>query len=327
MANRGTTSAAVAAFMLTVGILTPVQLILLPPMLLAERFMPGLGWVEIGLLGIWAAWLTSRILDDKQAPRWRQRLWRMFSIVFFLQLLLGIAGFEAFLMSGRLHLPVPAVIIGGPLFRGGGYFMPILLGATLVLAGPAWCSHLCYIGAWDDFAAKAMTSRPQPLPWWRNLARLGILVGVIGAALVLRHLGAPGALAGILAGLFGVAGLGVMVFASRRSGAMAHCSAFCPIGLVTTTLGRLNPFRIRIGRSCVLCGFCSPSCRYDALNAEHIARGRVGANCTLCGDCVGACHSSQMEYAFPGLSTRAAKVVHRVLVVSLHAVFLGLARL
>ena len=230
-------------------------------------------------------------------------------------------------MTGNLHVPVPAVIVAGPLFRGGGWFMPILLASTIVLVGPAWCSHLCYVGAWDDVAAKSMNQRPQPLPWWRNVVRLGILGGIIAITLALRLLGAPVVLAGILAGLFGVAGVGVMVFSSRCSGSMVHCSTFCPIGWITTTLGRLNPFRITIGSGCAVCGLCSSSCRYDALNLEHLEKGRVGANCTLCGDCLGACQLHELRYSFLGLSPHAAKVLFRVLAVSLHAVFLGLARM
>ena len=324
MARPGNTPAAVAAFVLTIGFMAPVQLFVDPPMIIAERFVPGAGWLEIVLLAAWAAWLTTRILDDRRSAVWRQRLWRLFSLVFFTQLLLGIAGIETLLMTGELHLPVPALVVGGPLYRGGGYFMPILVGATLLLVGPAWCSHLCYIGAWDDLAARSMISRPQPLNRWRNLLRFGILVGVIAVAIALRELGAPVALAAVLGGLFGIAGIGVMVFTSRRTGAMVHCATFCPVGWITTTLGRINPFRIKIDKGCAMCGLCIPSCRFDALNPVHLGEGRVGANCTLCGDCIGACHMSELSYAFPGLGPQGAKVLFRVLVISLHAAFMGI---
>ena len=38
--------------------------------------------------------------------------------------------------------------------RGGGLFMAILFSASVLLVGPAWCSWLCYIGAWDDRVAR-----------------------------------------------------------------------------------------------------------------------------------------------------------------------------
>ncbi|HDJ22855.1 MAG TPA: 4Fe-4S binding protein [Candidatus Aminicenantes bacterium] len=59
-----------------------------------------------------------------------------------------------FLMTGKLHLPVPALILAGPIYRGTLSFMLILFLVTIVLVGPAWCSHLCYVGAWDDIACR-----------------------------------------------------------------------------------------------------------------------------------------------------------------------------
>jgi hypothetical protein len=98
-------------------------------MLLAERFIPGLGWVEIALLSIYAAWITSRMANPAASPRWRARIWLFFSVVFFSQLVLGIAGVEECLMTGNLHLPIPALVVAGPIYRGGGYFMLLLHGA------------------------------------------------------------------------------------------------------------------------------------------------------------------------------------------------------
>ena len=75
--------------------------------------------------------------------------------MFFAQFVFGVAGVERLLMTGQLHVPVPAVVVAGPLYRGEGLFMPILFAATLLLVGPAWCSYLCYVGSWDGLAATA----------------------------------------------------------------------------------------------------------------------------------------------------------------------------
>ena len=72
---------------------------------------------------------------------------------FFGQLALGIFADPIFLMTGKLHLPIPAVILAGPLYRFEGLFMPILFISTLLLSGPAWCSQLCYFGAFDAWSA------------------------------------------------------------------------------------------------------------------------------------------------------------------------------
>ena len=114
-----------------------------PQVFLTERFLPGWAPLHILLAGFWASWVASRLGDRDAAPRTRLFIWRLFSVVFFVQLALGLAGYGLFLMTGNLHLPVPGMILAAPLYRGGGLFMPILFGVSVLLAGAAWCSHLC----------------------------------------------------------------------------------------------------------------------------------------------------------------------------------------
>jgi hypothetical protein len=47
----------------------------------------------------------------------------------------------------------------------------------------------------------------------------------------------------------------------------------------------------------------------------------------LCGDCVGRCRDAQIGYRFPGLQPLQARALFIVMVVGLHASFLGVARL
>lgn len=314
------------AFVLTAAALTAVQLASPHPLLLAERFLPGAGWVEALLLSAWAALVARKLLDPRTAPRWRLRIWTLFSVVFFAQLLLGLAGADQFLMTGRLHLPIPALIVAGPIYRGEGLFMPILFLATVLLVGPAWCSHLCYMGAWDGLAA-SHRKRPLPAGPHRRRIQLAVAALVVVVAAALRLAGADRGIATAFAAAFGVAGVGVMLLWSRRQGRMVHCTTWCPIGLLATTLGRLSPFRLRIARGCTDCGACLPSCRYDALSADDVRRGRPGPACTLCGDCVRPCPRSLVQYRFPGLSPTAARTLFLVLVASIHALFLGVARI
>ena len=132
-----------AIFILVAGLLALVQQVVPRPMLILERLAPGSGWIEVLALAVYGAWIGEKLLDVEQTAAWRRRLWWLFSAVFFTQLALGLGGLEQFLMTpGKLHLPVPALIAAGPLFRGERFFMPILFGTTLLLVGPAWCSHL-----------------------------------------------------------------------------------------------------------------------------------------------------------------------------------------
>lgn len=317
------------AFALCAGLLVLARDMAKTPVLLADRFWPGAGWLAILGFALYAAWLAGEFLEPGRHKVLRPRVWALFSAVFFGQLALGLAGADDFLMTGRLHLPVPALIAAGPIFRGGGLFMPILFAATLVLVGPAWCSHLCYIGAWDDQCSRRGPKKAGFVPRaWTLWGRAGALALVCAAALVLRWLEVPGATAALLAALFGLAGVGVMLLVSRRMGVMAHCTAFCPMGLIGNVLGRLVPWRVRIDRAtCTGCGSCARACRYSALTPPEIEAGKPGLPCTLCGDCIGACPHDSMAYRFPGLSPRRARAAFVTLLAALMGVFLGVARI
>lgn len=202
----------------------------------------------------------------------------------------------------------------------------LFLGTTL-LAGPIWCSYLCYLGAWDN--SLALTKRhSRRFPKWGSKIRWLNLFLMVLFALGLRMAGAGPALASVLAIVFGLTGVAVMVFVSRKKGYLAHCTLFCPLGSLAVLLGRLNPMRVRINRqTCDECMACVPSCRYGALNADLIRRRKVGINCTLCGDCMTSCPHHSLEYYFPGLGLKGSKVLFVVTMVTLHSTFLAFARI
>ena len=294
--------------------------------LLPDRFLPGSGWLLIIALGVYGAQLVGRMHGDTNTTTWRKRLWTLFSVVFFGQLLLGLAGLERLLMTGTLHLPVPALIGAGPLYRGEGLFMPILFTVTVILVGPAWCSHLCYIGAWDNLAAAARP-RATPLPPWNGRLRWIICLATMGSAYLLGRSDLPVTFAVLLGAAFGLCGVAVMLTWSRRSGTMMHCTVYCPMGLIANLLGRINPFRIHIGEGCTRCGRCARVCRYGALTPRDLDRRQAGLTCSLCGDCLASCRENHLAYRLPGLRGDTARAVFLVLIVSLHAIFLGVARI
>jgi polyferredoxin len=150
---------------------------------------------------------------------------------------------------------------------------------------------------------------------------------VVVAALVMRAFDVSGIHASLTALAFGAVGLGIMALVSRNRGYMAHCAAWCPLGLVAALGGKLSPFRIRIDDACTDCGGCTSSCRYDALRPEHVRRRSPGINCTLCGDCLASCRGGFIGYRFPWLSPGGARAAFIALVAALHAVFLGVARI
>jgi len=319
-------SVPVSTFLIILGTLIFLQYRINPPILLAERFINGGGWVEAVLLAFYGAWISWMMLDEGVSALWRRRIWTLFSFVFFLQLILGLVLDQRFLMSGELHLPVPAMIVAGPIYRTEGFFMPILYSATLLIVGPAWCSYLCYIGAWDNLVS-LKRNRPTVLPKWRHAARIVIAALVILTAVTLRISGAPIFVAAWLGAAFGIFGVFIMMVWSRLTGSMTHCVVYCPIGLVSNYLGKISPFRIKIHDGCTRCGACTPVCRYDSLNPEHLERKRVGINCTLCGDCLTRCKDRQLDYYFTGLSSVTARNLFIVLIIWWHTVALGVARI
>ncbi len=294
-------------------------------MLLAERFVPGSGWVEIALLAIYAGWLYGRMTDPVRQPVARRWAWRLFSVVFYGQLVVGLLGVERCLMTGKLHFPIPALIAVGPLYRGSGYFMLGLFLMTVLLVGPAWCSHLCYLGSLDDYLATRR--RPARLARWVPWARLGWAVVVLAGAWWLGRQGFPVVYAIVGAATLGIVGVAIMVAVSRPLGLMFHCTLFCPIHVLATILGRINPFRLEVGDGCTRCGICTLHCRYDALQPHHLERCKVGLSCTLCGDCLSSCRDGHLAYRFPGMGPIRSRELFLLLVVVLHGVFLGLARI
>jgi ferredoxin len=314
------------AFLLTVAGLALARERSSLEILLLDRFFPSGGWLIVFFLGWYGAWIVGKMLIPEDSGKWRRRVWAIFSAVFFLQLLLGLFGFDRFLMTGQLHLPVPALIAAGPLYRGDGFFMLILFAVTLLIVGPAWCSHLCYIGAWDNWAA-TRKKNPSGLPGWTGTARWLICLAVLGMAVLLGRKGSSPTSALVIAAIFGLVGVFVMLLWSRRSGTMSHCTVYCPMGLLADIFGKINPWRIRIQPECSKCGGCSRFCRYGALDAGAIDKQQAGFRCTLCGDCIAACPQGHLYYSFPGVGGKAARSAFIVVIVVLHAIFLGVARL
>jgi ferredoxin-type protein NapH len=313
-------------FLATTFLLTFVQLKVENPMLLLERFVEGGGWFEIGLIGLYGAMVIYHMQDPLKVSRWRKYTWFAFSVVFFSQLLLGLLVSDRFLMSGKLHLPVPMMILAGPIYRGQISVMPILFISTVILSGPAWCSHLCYFGGVDNLAAGGKLKRTPIRNKWALKSTVALLV--IFSAVVLRVFQVPVMAATLVAGGFGITGLGLILFISRKEGRMVHCTAYCPIGTVVNVTRFVNPFRMRIDdTSCTDCLACTQSCRYDALNKKDIMARKPGLTCTLCGDCVSSCHASSIHYSFFRLSPTASRNLYLVITITLHAATVALARI
>jgi len=277
-------------------------------------------------IAAYGALVAYKMQDPKKVQSWRKYTWFAFSVVFFSQLALGLLGFEKFLMTGKLHLPIPMMIVAGPIYRGHTSVMTILFLSTVVLSGPAWCSHLCYFGAVDSLSSRGKTKKGAIRNKWALKSTVILLV--VAGALAMRLLGVSVLNATWIALGFGIIGLGIILLISRREGRMVHCTAYCPVGTVVNLTRFVNPFRMYIDNSsCTDCMACTRVCKYDALNRSDVAARKPGLTCTLCGDCLSSCHAGSLKYRFLKLSPTAARNLFLIISISLHAATMALARI
>jgi ferredoxin-type protein NapH len=314
-----------ATALTVISLLTLVQLMPKKPLLLLERAFSGGGWLQILLVALYAFVVAYNMQDPAKSALWRRRTWFFFSIVFFGQLALGLFVSSFFLMTGKLHLPIPALIIAGPLYRGEGLMMPVLLLTTVLLSGPAWCSHICYFGGFDNLAA-TVNNRKTALKGIVPIKQTIVLM-VIAGSILLRLFGVPLLWAASLALAFGLAGVVVILLYSRRNGKMMHCTVFCPVGTLVHYLKFISPFRLEIMQSCTTCGRCSSYCSYGALGTSDLVKRRPGRTCTLCGDCLASCPKNSLQYRCFNASAARSRTAWLLITISLHAVTLAVARI
>lgn len=297
-------------------------------MLLLERFFHGYGAVQIFLAAWYGAFVAGILIDGKRRQQWRILLWLIFGTAFFAQFALGLMGLEKMLLSGRLHVPIPAFILYGPLFRDSLSPMPFIVLVSVLSLGTAWCSMLCYFGPFDALACGNKRMRPLP-PFLRSCLRWGrimLLFFGIGMTYWLSLSDLQTEIVLSIAISYGVLSMMIMAGISRRYGVMLHCSTACPMGLIVSVCGRLSPWRLKVDRQrCNDCGRCEQACRWQAITAETRAQGRPLLRCTLCRDCIGSCSRKALSLRCAGLDPQTSdRLFSGMLAVSM-AVFLAVA--
>lgn len=312
-------------FFVTAFLLSFVQIKVENPLLLLERFYKGGGWIEIFLASAYGGIVAWFMFDPSRSARWRQATWLAFSIVFFAQLLLGLFVSDKFLMSGKLHLPIPVMIMSGPVYRGEFSVMTILFLSTVLLSGPAWCSHFCYFGALDNLGSGRKRKRGSLGKIWK--LKIPFILSIIIVTMLLRIFKVGNLTSTWLAVSFGIIGLGIILVISRIKGKMAHCLVWCPIGTIVSGLKHINPIRLKIEDSCTSCMMCSSFCKYDALKKEDIKKRKPALSCTLCGDCVTSCHAGSLQYKLFHLKPAISRNIYLGITLTLHAMTMVLARI
>jgi ferredoxin len=309
-----------AVFILLIFLREKIKL----PILIFDRFGLRLGNLEAFFLGLYGAYLGSKFIDPISHYKIRKKIWAIFSIVFFTQLFLGLFVNKGFLMTGKLHFPIPALIIGGPLYRGGGYFMLGLFLSTILLVGPAWCSHLCYVGGLDAITSSLKkTNKTQKLP--RRFAWFNLFITIF-LALYFRYFHVSWDIVFFSVAFLGIISLIFIFFLSPIQGKMTHCISWCPLGLISLALGKISPFRMKVdGNKCKSCKVCVQKCPYQAIDFTHKAV--INGYCTLCGDCIASCPHEAIHLSCLDKKNTLFYKIFLFFLVVLHILFLGLARI
>ncbi|WP_233444782.1 4Fe-4S binding protein [Akkermansia muciniphila] len=302
-------------------------------LLMGERILPwqGANGLAILLLAWWGGYCAEGLLNPQTSPRRRQVMWTVFASAFFLQFLLGVTVAPSLLMTGKLHIPVPFMMISGPVYREEGFFMLALFSVSVLMAGSSWCSHLCYFGVWDCLAAASSRRKGHPVPGGKQACdwRWFSLAAAVGIPLLLSVWGVP--LGYALAAAFAVALTAPFAWKkSSENGVREYCSKFCPMGLAASLLGRLSPWRMRVRETCTGCMRCASACR-----DLSISRGGgaccISRRCTLCRDCISRCPhgalSLGMAGPFSSVPSARADMYFVTLVSVMHVVFLATARI
>ena len=298
-------------------------------LLLFSRFFGVYGaFVQILIVAAYAAYITPKLLNKKTFLKTKKLIWTLFSIVFFSQLFLGIFINNIFLMTGKLHLPIPMMILAGPIYRFEIGFMPILFFTTIIIAGPAWCSNLCYFGAIDyNFSMPGKFSNSVR---FSNVLRFKLLVlfVVVLTASLLRFFGASYVISLSFALTYALIGLILIFLFSKKTSKMIHCTMFCPIHSLVSFLKYLNPFRLKIDKnSCTLCMKCVKICKYSALESSNMEKSKPNVFCTYCCDCIVVCDSNSIKYEFFGINKKEFRTAWIIIIVIIHSVFMALARI
>jgi len=240
------------------------------------------------------------MLDPDLSARYRPVLWALFSAVFFMQLLLGLAGLEKFLMTGKLTSPYRPSSSRGPSTVSAAFSCPYSF-----FPRSSWRPGMVQPSLLHRVLGRPLSrlsrGTMKPLPAWTRKARVAILIAAVAVPLALRLFDIIPHIALVIASLFGIGGVMVMLLVSRKRGIMSHCTAWCPVGLAAVTLGKISPWRLTIGSGCNQCMLCTRTCRYGALSKDDLLKGKPGRNCTLCGDCVPSCKNSHIAYGFAGV--------------------------
>jgi 4Fe-4S binding domain len=270
----------------------------------------------IAVLTTWSVFLTGKMVTTKKRASYRSFYWRLLSIIFFSQILVGVFISSNFLLSGELTIPHPSFFV-----FSGSHFSRFLSNAlllyfiSLVLTGPSWCSHLCWLGSWDQYAASKKKRKISK----SSIYLLRLLFFLFFVAVVLEFFKPNIKAVATLGFVYFIVSILVMAFVSGKYGSMEHCRSFCLIGKLSSIFAKISPFRmVKISTKPIP----SSSCKMGAFDEKPSKNSKL-VNCTLCGDCLDKYGKSDLKMRFFNFSFDAWPLFIS-LTIGLHSAFIAL---
>lgn len=167
-------------------------------------------------------------------------------------------------------------------------FFLILFIAVTFLAGRAYCSSVCPIGAIQELLSKVPGPKVQ-IPWKREVLIVHLIIGGIFAGYALFLSNCLFKCMGIRSFFFlDVTSVWFFLFASIMAFGLfvyrPFCRFICPYGLLLTAASYISLFRLNRTDTCIECGQCEDICP-----ANEAFRESNKSECFLCGRCTKVC--------------------------------------
>jgi polyferredoxin len=204
---------------------------------------------------------------------------------------LVLAGMSALFGFTILAPLMPIEFVGLVAFATGSSPTPGMLGvlagiALALVAGRAFCGHLCPVGSVQELAyaapvAKIVVGRPRYL----EIVRAGVFVASVAAALSLVNLlDATGTYDFFTLAITSGFAVFVALLAVSTVVYRPICRVLCPFGLLFSLPSHASLLRLGRTSACVDCGRCERACPTGASGSVSSRR-----ECYLCGRCLDAC--------------------------------------
>lgn len=192
----------------------------------------------------------------------------------------------------------------------------VLIVATTMVLGRAYCSVMCPLGILQDIIYRIKTSGKikkkfsnhwtKPHNWLRYSILAAFIVAVALGAGSIAYLIEPYSIFGRMMssllhpgwviGAISLATVCVIVFMVCKYGRL-WCNTVCPVGAILSLLSRKTLFKPHIDSGkCVSCGLCSKACRASCIDSDN--HSVDSSRCVLCFDCIDACTHGAVKYGW-----------------------------